>query len=123
MQRIKQGKVARPSKVVSDYPMELEAIVMKALQIDPRDRFNDADALRRAVEALGHRMHFVLGDAAIIEVMAQLFDPQVRPPTDQPASRMSDPAFEWTDSDHDLTVRRDPKELLALMRAENGAVE
>src|ERR1044072_5845191 len=30
MQRIKQGKVVRPSQVVADYPIELEAIVLKA---------------------------------------------------------------------------------------------
>src|SRR5262249_6049314 len=42
-------------------------------------------------------------------------------PTDHgPAARASDPAFEWADSDHDLTVRRDPDELLAVLRAENA---
>src|SRR5215470_12375502 len=70
MQRIKAGKLTRPSQLAGNYPVELEAIVMKALQVDPIDRFADADSLRRAIEALGHRMHLVLGDAAIIEVMA-----------------------------------------------------
>src|SRR5262249_44233240 len=36
MQRIKAGKFTRPSQLVRDYPIELEAIVMKALQVDPR---------------------------------------------------------------------------------------
>ncbi len=117
MQRIKAGKVARPSQLIRDYSLELEAIVMKALQVEPRDRYADADAMRRAVEALGHRLHFVLGDAAVIEVMAQLFDPSAVA-NQGPASRLSDPAFEWQEFDHDLTVRRDPEELLALMRAE-----
>ncbi|HEX8111677.1 MAG TPA: serine/threonine-protein kinase, partial [Kofleriaceae bacterium] len=74
MQRIKAGRVTRPSLVVPNYPLELEIIVMKALSVDPRERFGDADAMRRALEALGHRLRLVLGDAAIIEVMAQLFD-------------------------------------------------
>jgi eukaryotic-like serine/threonine-protein kinase len=142
MQRIKAGKLVRPSQLVRDYPVELEAIVMKALQVDPIDRFADADALRRAVEALGHRLRLVLGDAAIIEVMSQLFEPytpgakavQAKPepppapsPTPDPSAsssasataRLSDPAFEWLESDHALTVRREPEELLAALRNES----
>src|SRR5690349_18506098 len=119
MQRIKAGRVTRPSLVVPNYPLELEIIVMKALQVDPRERFTDADAMRRAIEALGHRLHLILGDAAIIEVMAQLFDDRA---ADDPAARASDPALEW-DSDHDLTVRREPAELLARLRAEHAAAK
>jgi serine/threonine-protein kinase len=123
MQRIKAGRVTRPSLVVPNYPLELEIIVMKALQVDPRERFPDADAMRRALEALGHRLHLILGDAAIIEVMAQLFDDR---PADDAAARASDPALdpalEW-DSDHDLTVRREPADLLARLRAEHAAAK
>ena len=139
MQRIKAGKLVRPSQLVRDYPVELEAIVMKALQVDPIDRFADADALRRAVEALGHRLRLVTGDAAIIEVMSQLFEPYTHgtkaaqgkqaagaaaaadPSSSQSAAataRLSDPAFEWLESDHALTVRREPEELLAQLRKE-----
>jgi serine/threonine protein kinase len=116
MQRIKVGDVVRPSLLVNDYLPELEEIVMKALQVNPRDRFADADAMRRAIEALGHRLHFVLGDAAVIEVMAQLYDPQ-EPGANRPPTRVSDPSLEWAECDHDLTVRRDPQELLEAMRA------
>jgi serine/threonine protein kinase len=118
MQRIKLGKVVPPSQLITDYPPELEAIVLRALQVDPRARFPDADAMRRAIEALGHRMHFVLGDAAVIEVMAQLFDASAgaRPP-----SLDDDAALEWASPDHALTVRRDPRELLDAMRADTRA--
>jgi serine/threonine protein kinase len=119
MQRIKAGRVTRPSLVVPNYPLELEIIVMKALAVDPRERFGDADAMRRALEALGHRLHLVLGDAAVIEVMAQLFDARA---ADDAASHASDPALEW-DSDHELTVRREPGELLARLRAEHAAAK
>ena len=116
MQRIKLGKVARPTQIVAEYPRELEAIVMKALQVDPRDRFGDADAMRRELEALGHRMQLVLGDAAIIEVMAQLFEPQSVGVTHEP-QRASEPASEWGVSDLDLTTRRDSADLAEIMRA------
>ncbi|HEU4734321.1 MAG TPA: serine/threonine-protein kinase [Kofleriaceae bacterium] len=116
MQRIKQGRVARPTQLVSEYPPELEAIVMKALQVDPRDRFSDADSMRRAVEGIGHRLRFVLGDAAVIEVMSQLYEGGAIASNQSPGAE--DPAFDWVESDHDLTVRRDPKELVEAMRAE-----
>jgi serine/threonine-protein kinase len=119
MQRIKAGRVTRPSLVVPNYPLELEIIVMKALQVDPRERFSDAEAMRRALEGLGHRLHLVLGDAAVIEVMAQLFD---APAADDPALRASDPVLEW-DSDHELTVRREPGDLLIRLRAEHAAAK
>ena len=125
MQRIKAGRVTRPSLLVPNYPLELEIIVMKALQVDPRERFGDADTLRRAIEALGHRLHLVLGDAAIIEVMAQLFDTRADAAAaaaaadEAAAARASDPSLEW-DSDHELTVRREPGELLAQLRAEHA---
>jgi serine/threonine-protein kinase len=120
MQRIKAGRVTRPSLVVPNYPLELEIIVMKALAVDPRERFADAETMRRALEALGHRLHLVLGDAAVIEVMAQLFD--TRAAADEAAARASDPVLEW-DSDHELTVRREPGELLARLRAEHAAAK
>ncbi len=120
MQRIKAGKFTLPSQIVPAYPAELEAIVVKALQVDPRDRFPDADAMRRAIEALGHRMRYVLGDAAVIEVMAQLFEAHAPGAAVGPASRASDPGFEWGESDHDLTIRRDPEELMELMRRETA---
>jgi serine/threonine protein kinase len=120
MQRIKAGRVTRPSLVVPNYPLELEIIVMKALAVDPRERFADAETMRRALEALGHRLHLVLGDAAVIEVMAQLFD--TRAAADEAAAHASDPVLEW-DSDHELTVRREPGELLARLRAEHAAAK
>jgi len=123
MQRIKAGKVVPPSQLVGEYLPELEAIVMKALQVEPRERFPTADAMRRAIEALGHRLHLVLGDAAVIEVMAQLYEPDASGASSRPASRTSDPEIEWAPFDHDTTVPRDPLELLAAMRAENASVE
>ncbi|HEX7837229.1 MAG TPA: protein kinase [Kofleriaceae bacterium] len=120
MQRIKAGRVTWPSQLVANYPLELEIIVRKALSVDPRERFADADQMRRALEALGHRLHLVLGDAAIMEVMSQLFESPAPGMAEPAAFRASDPAFEW-DSDPDLTVRRDPAELLAMMRAENAS--
>jgi hypothetical protein len=62
-----------------NYPRGLELIIQKALKVNPEERFQDADAFRREIEALGHRQKLILGDAAIIEVMLQLYDDRAEP--------------------------------------------
>ncbi len=42
--------VTPPSSVVSDYPAELERVVLRALQKSPEDRFESADEMRSALE-------------------------------------------------------------------------
>ncbi len=73
MERILKADVQRPSEVVDDYPLELERIVMRALQVDPENRFQDAAAMGRELEAYASRSHIPLGHAAIIDVMSRLF--------------------------------------------------
>ncbi len=74
LERIKSGSYVNPRKIVPDYPPELERVVARALQLDREARYPDAESMRRELTALGHRFELVLGDAAIIEVMTQLFD-------------------------------------------------
>jgi serine/threonine protein kinase/cytoskeletal protein RodZ len=78
-ERIKSGAYRKPSELISNYPRELEAIVQRALRVDPRERYESADAMRRAIEALGHHYELVLGDAAIVEVMTQMFEDRREP--------------------------------------------
>jgi serine/threonine-protein kinase len=79
MDRIKAGALVPPSTVVPEYPVELERIVARALRVDPRERYPDAESMRRELDLLGHRLGLVLGDAAIVEVMTQLFEHRQEP--------------------------------------------
>jgi serine/threonine-protein kinase len=87
IERIKNGSFAAPSTIVPDYPPELEHIVTRALRVDPRERYPDTESMRRSLEALGHRFKLVLGDAAIVEIMAQLFEHRAEPWQAQPQTR------------------------------------
>lgn len=49
--RILEGAYLSPSSVLSDYPPELEAIVQRALERDPEQRFQTADEMRIALDA------------------------------------------------------------------------
>jgi serine/threonine protein kinase len=87
MERIRDGVFALPSSVLPQYPPELERIVTRALKVDPRERQPDAETLRRELEALGQRRGLVLGDAAIVEVMTQLFQHRREPWQQRPDTR------------------------------------
>jgi serine/threonine protein kinase len=79
MDRIRSGSFTPPRQVSPDYPPELERIVTRALRIDPRERYPDAEAMRRELDLLGHQLGLVLGDAAVVEVTAQLFEQRLEP--------------------------------------------
>jgi serine/threonine-protein kinase len=79
IERIKKGSYVPPSELVTGFPAELERIIATALHVAPSKRYQEADELRRDLASYGHRNRLVIGDAAIIEVMFQLFDDREEP--------------------------------------------
>ncbi len=79
MDRIRSGTYIAPSAISPDYSPELERIVTRALRSDPRERYPDAESMRRELDLLGHQLGLVLGDAAVVEVMSQLFEQRTEP--------------------------------------------
>jgi serine/threonine protein kinase len=73
LERITSGELKRPTDVAASYPKELERIVLKALQIDPEDRYQDAAEMGRELEHLAAQMNLRLGHVAIKDVMTSLF--------------------------------------------------
>ena len=78
LERITTGEFAPPSQVVPGYPPELEAIVLKAMRLDPDARYQTAGAMGRALEAFAAVRGFALGHAAITREMTQLFSERRR---------------------------------------------
>ena len=112
VERVKTGSYLPPSQIVPDYPAELEAIVARALSIDPEGRFQTADEMRRAVEARGHRLHLLLGDAPVMHVMSELFsDHSV--PWQRRASTHTESAIEVDWDPHSAPTRVAPNAALA----------
>jgi len=91
LERIKSGSYVSPRSILDDYPPELERIVARALQLDPAARYPSAEAMRRELVALGHHFEMVLGDAAVVEVMTQLFDDESRDPWLPPLAEAPEP--------------------------------
>jgi serine/threonine protein kinase len=84
VEKIVHGDIIPPSHWVPDYPAELEAIILTALSLDPDDRYQTADEMRLAVEAIAKAENLVLGGASIARLLAMLYgkplEPWIAPP-------------------------------------------
>lgn len=74
------GKVARgdyvtPREIDPDYPDKLEAIVARALQVDPGERFGTALAMADAIEEFAREHGLRLSTDAVVATMRRLFGP------------------------------------------------
>ena len=79
MRRTFHGEVEPPSRRVAGYPPALEDVVMTALATDPADRFQDADAMRIALEQIARELGATLGDDPVIRTLERLFPPRLEP--------------------------------------------
>jgi len=69
LERITKGEYRRPSRIVSGYPQALEAIIERALEVDPERRFQSAGDLARELEAVARAMGEAIGDSTIVGTM------------------------------------------------------
>ncbi|HPH67526.1 MAG TPA: serine/threonine-protein kinase [Kofleriaceae bacterium] len=83
MKRIVGGELARPSRVVQGYPLELESIVMTALAVKPEQRFQSAHELLEAIDAYANRAKISGGASAMARFMGQLFGDKKEPWVDE----------------------------------------
>jgi hypothetical protein len=69
LERITKGEYTPPSRLVANYPQALEAIVQRALDVDPDKRFQTAGDLCHELEALARALGMAIGDPAIVGTM------------------------------------------------------
>jgi serine/threonine protein kinase len=73
MHRIVTGDVVRPTRLVQNYPLELEAIVMKALAVDAVHRYQSAGLLLEALEAFAVANRYSLSTMGLGRFMRDMF--------------------------------------------------
>jgi serine/threonine protein kinase len=73
MHRIVTGDVVRPSRLIPGYPPALEAIVMKALAVDPAQRYQTAGALLEAIESFAISSRMAMSTMALGRFMRDMF--------------------------------------------------
>lgn len=74
LRAIVEEPVVSPRTIVPDYPDELEAVVLRALAKEPKDRYQTAADMRRDLVQVAHRLApRELPDQALASMMAELF--------------------------------------------------
>jgi len=73
MERILRGDLVPPHRIHADYPRELEAILMRALALDPAERYQTAADFGQALAGFQLARGLPNDDAAVTAIMRQLF--------------------------------------------------
>ena len=79
MSAIVQGNIPTPSSYRPDLPPELEAIILKALALDPAQRYQSADEMREALEVFAAAKGLRTSTGALAGYMKQLFGHRPEP--------------------------------------------
>jgi serine/threonine-protein kinase len=69
MHKLLQGQFAKPSEIVRGYPEELEQIVLRAMALQPLQRFPNADRMKNAIEEWLVRSGPIVGHAQVAQVV------------------------------------------------------
>jgi eukaryotic-like serine/threonine-protein kinase len=89
MSKIMSGSVPRPSLYRPELPPELEAIILKALALDPEQRYQTADEMRVALDQLAQRLGLRTSTTALGDYMIERFGRRPEP---------------WLVDDHELSA-------------------
>lgn len=73
MRQIANAQVTPPSEVDSEYPPELERIIMKALQHDPDERYQSAEEMQLEIEDWLHGREVKVGAVQVGNYMEEVF--------------------------------------------------
>ncbi len=76
--KITSGGFPPPTSVHANYPAELEAIVMRALQLSPQARYNTARELQIELEEFAREYKLSISSARLANFMEDLFDDEAR---------------------------------------------
>jgi hypothetical protein len=104
--RVVSGKFERPSRVRSDFPAELEEIIVKAIKVDREQRYATAREFQLALETYATGQGIQLSSVALSSFMHALFGYEDYPQTSQlprPAAAAAPLVGERT---HDNTLWR-----------------
>jgi serine/threonine-protein kinase len=73
LQKIVKGEIAPPSSLVADFPPALEALIQRAMALDPDQRFQTAAEVGAAIEAVAAQLGGIAGQPQLRAFMAERF--------------------------------------------------
>jgi eukaryotic-like serine/threonine-protein kinase len=92
LSRLVMNRIKGPSWVVKGYPPELEAIVMRALERDPKERFASADEMARALQNWVLASGPLVTDQQIARLVLERSGPTILERSERIANLMCKPA-------------------------------
>ncbi len=78
LQMIINSKPQPPSQVRADCPKGLDTIIIRALSANVADRYQTAEEMQVALDALAREQRYDQSDAAVRLMMQELFDPELK---------------------------------------------
>ncbi|MEM6994402.1 MAG: serine/threonine-protein kinase [Myxococcota bacterium] len=77
--KVANARFEPPTELVEGYPPALEAIVTRALSLDPENRFPDAQSMQRALERFARAVRLDVSSVAVAGLMEELYGEQPYP--------------------------------------------
>jgi tRNA A-37 threonylcarbamoyl transferase component Bud32 len=114
MSSIVQGNIPKPSSYRPDLPTELEGIILKALSLDPGDRYQSADEMREALEAFAATKGLRTSTGALAGYMKQVFGQRPEPWLVDNASIELELTVDFDGEETGAAAVPDPAEALAV---------
>jgi serine/threonine protein kinase len=90
MTQVIEGRITAPRDVEPSYPPALEEIVMRALAVDPDDRFASAEELQHAIEDFAVTHGLSLSPLSVSGLITQLLGPRPHPAIELAAQSTAD---------------------------------
>ena len=73
LRRIVEGDIPAPTFIDPEFPPALEAVIMRALEVDPADRYQNADHMFRELEAVAREAGWNTSARHVSAFMSELF--------------------------------------------------